>query len=53
MHVDLDAGRWSFADAPEAVPLVGFDAAVYSVEVGPSGRIYFSNAEAIYRLAPA
>jgi glucose/arabinose dehydrogenase len=53
MHVDLDAGRWSFAGSPESVPLVGFEAAVYSLEVGPSGRIYFSNAEAIYRLAPA
>lgn len=53
MHVDLEPGRWSFAGAPRAVPLIGYDAAVYSMEVAPNGRIYFSNAEAIYRLVRA
>jgi glucose/arabinose dehydrogenase len=52
-HVALGTGRWSFADPPERVPLRGYDRAVYSMEVAPNGSIYFSDAEAIYRLAPA
>ncbi|MET0801215.1 MAG: PQQ-dependent sugar dehydrogenase [Actinomycetota bacterium] len=51
-HVALGAGRWSLDGPPLRVPLLGYDRAVYSMEVAPNGSIYFSDAAAIYRLAP-
>ena len=53
MHVPLTSGRWSFAGPPAEVPLTNHDGAVYSMEVAPDGRIYFSDGEGIYRLRPA
>ena len=52
MHVPLTSGRWSFAGPPAEVPLTNHDGAVYSMEVAPDGRIYFSDGEGIYRLRP-
>jgi glucose/arabinose dehydrogenase len=48
---DLNATRLGF----DAGPLLVLDrpGPVLSLEVGPNGRIYFSDFEAIYRLAPA
>jgi glucose/arabinose dehydrogenase len=48
---DLNAGRTGF----DAGPLLVSDrpGPVLSLEVGPNGRIYFSDFGAIYRLAPA
>jgi aldose sugar dehydrogenase len=48
---DLNATRSGF----DAGPLLVLDrpGPVLSIEVGPNGRIYFSDFEAIYRLAPA
>ncbi len=52
-HADLTTARDDFDGALLQVPLQGFDKPVYSLEVAPSRRLYFSNAEGIYRLAPA
>lgn len=53
MRVRLAPGRWSFAGPPAEVPLTNHAGAVYSMEVAPDGRIYFSDGRGIYRLAPA
>jgi hypothetical protein len=53
MHVPLTPGRWSLAGLPAEVPLTNYDGAVYSMEVAPDGRIYFSDGQGIYRLRPA
>jgi aldose sugar dehydrogenase len=52
-HAGLNGPRDDFAGPPQHVRLRGFAGPVYSIEVGPGRRIYFSNADAIYRLAPA
>ena len=53
MHASLEIGRWSLAGPPSQVPLTNYDGPVYSMEVAPNGRIYFSDGRGIYRLAPA
>ena len=53
MHAAFDAGRWSLAAPPGQVLLTNYDGPVYSMEVAPTGRIYFSDGRGIYRLAPA
>jgi glucose/arabinose dehydrogenase len=52
MYAQLADGRWSLAGPPAEVPMTGHDGAVYSMEVAPGGRIYFSDGDGIYRLAP-
>ncbi len=52
MHAVLDAGRWSLSAPPAQVRLTNYDGPVYSMEVAPDGRIYFSDGRGIYRLAP-
>jgi glucose/arabinose dehydrogenase len=53
MFIPLAAGRLALAREPRQVPLRGCAGPVYSMEAGPGGRIYVSNAEGIYRLARA
>jgi glucose/arabinose dehydrogenase len=48
--VDLNAARTSFDARPRV--LLGAPTGVHSVEAGPNGRIYFSGATGIWRLAP-
>ena len=48
---DLNAGRTGFDSGP--VLVLDRPGPVLSIEVAPTGRIYFSDFEAIYRLAPA
>jgi glucose/arabinose dehydrogenase len=52
-HADLNPARDDFDGALHQVELTNFTGPVYSMEVGPDRRLYFSNAEGIYRLAPA
>ena len=51
-RVTLDAGRDDVASGP-TVMLDSPGGSVLSMEVGPNGRIYFSDFSAIYRLRPA
>jgi glucose/arabinose dehydrogenase len=51
-RVTLDAARDDVASGP-TVMLDSPGGSVLSMEVGPNGRIYFSDANAIYRLRPA
>ena len=51
-RVTLDAARDDVASGP-TVMLDSPGGSVLSMEVGPNGRIYFSDASAIYRLRPA
>jgi len=51
-RVTLDAARDDVASGP-TVMLDSPGGSVLSMEVGPSGRIYFSDFSAIYRLRPA
>jgi len=53
MHAPLNPGRWSLAAPPAQVPLTNYTGPVYSMEVAPNGRIYFSDGQGIYQLAPA
>ena len=53
MYSELDAGRWSLASPPAMLPITNYTGPVYSMEVAPDGRIYFSDGRGIYRLAPA
>jgi glucose/arabinose dehydrogenase len=50
MFAPLMPGRWSFAAPPARMPVTNRAGAVYSIEVGPSGRLFFSDGQAIYRL---
>lgn len=52
-HANLNDTRDDFDSDLAAVPLTNFAASVFSMEVGPNHRLYFSNSEGIYRLAPA
>ncbi|CAN5799634.1 hypothetical protein BH18ACT17_BH18ACT17_02430 [soil metagenome] len=45
MHAPLDPGRWTFAAPPRAAPLTNYDGPVYSMEVSPGGRLYFSDGQ--------
>jgi glucose/arabinose dehydrogenase len=51
-RVVLDAARDDVARGPVKV-LDAPAGAIYSIEVGPDGRIYFSDDRGIYRLSPA
>ena len=51
-RVTLDAARDDVASGP-TVMLDSPGGSVLSMEVGPNGRIYFSDSSAIYRLRPA
>jgi hypothetical protein len=48
---DLNARRTAFDSGPTQV--LDRPDPVISMEIGPNGRIYFSDFSAIYRLAPA
>lgn len=50
MRANLNVPRTGFAGSAEQVPLVGYSGPVYSMEAGPDGRLYFSDAQGIYRL---
>ena len=52
-HASLNQARDDFASALRAVALSNFSGPVYSMEVGPHRRLYISNPDGIYRLAPA
>jgi glucose/arabinose dehydrogenase len=52
-HADMNLARDDFSGALQQAPLTNFDGAVYSMEVGPGRRLYFSNADGIYRLVTA
>lgn len=51
-RVELDAARDDVARGPVKV-LDAPAGTIYSIEVGPDGRIYFSDDRGIYRLSPA
>lgn len=51
MHAPLEPGRWALAAPPQRIPLANHTGPVYSMEVAPDGRIFFSDARGIYRLA--
>jgi hypothetical protein len=53
MFARLTAGRDGLAGPPERMPVAGHAGAVYSIEAGPNGRLYVSDARGIYRLVPA
>jgi glucose/arabinose dehydrogenase len=50
-RVALNAARDDVSG--DAVDVLDSAAGIYSMETAPNGRIYFSDAQAIYRLAPA
>jgi hypothetical protein len=50
MHAPLGAGRWALASPPRRVPLTNHTGPVYSMEVAPDRRIFFSDGRGIYRL---
>jgi glucose/arabinose dehydrogenase len=52
-HADLSPARDDFGGALKQINLTNFSGPVYSMEIGPNRRLYFSNAEGIYRLVPA
>ncbi len=51
-RISLNAARDDVSGDPTDV-LTSPNAAIYSMETGPDGRIYFSDFQGIYRLAPA
>ena len=51
-HVDLTSDRTGLAGPPARIP-TGYTGPIYSMEVGPGGRIYVSDQQGIYRLTPA
>lgn len=50
MFAPLMPGRWSIAAPPRRMRVTNHDGAVYSIETGPNGRLFFSDGQAIYRL---
>ncbi len=51
-HAGLNQARDDFSGALSAVALRNYAGPVYSIEVGPHRRLYFSNPDGIHRLAP-
>jgi glucose/arabinose dehydrogenase len=53
MYSALTQDRDDLSGSPQRVPLIGHDGPVYSMEVAPGGRIYFSDGRGIHRLVRA
>jgi len=53
MYARLTAGREGLSGEPQRVPLTNHNGPVYSMEVAPAGRIYFSDGQGIHRLVRA
>lgn len=51
-HVDLLMDRSGLAGAPAKIQ-TAYAGPIYSMEIGPDGRIYVSDQQGIYRLTPA
>ena len=51
-HVDLTSDRAGLAGPPAKIP-TDYAGPIYSMEVGPDGRIYVSDQRGIYQLTPA
>ena len=53
MYATLTPARDDLSGAPQQVPLIGHNGPVYSMEVAPGGRIFFSDGQGIQRLVRA
>jgi len=53
MYATLTPARDDLSGAPQRVPLIGHNGPVYSMEVAPGGRIFFSDGQGIHRLVLA